>query len=83
LYSTASQGQTQPQQPTLRPRPALGPRPPQAAGLAFIPSQKSLFGVAAVFGSVAVSWNVVNTAGNVLSLQQSPPVRPRLRLGAS
>jgi hypothetical protein len=51
------------------------PSLPQAVGLLFVGNQSSLAAVAAVFGLVAVTWNIVNTAGNVLSLQQAPQVR--------
>lgn len=47
----------------------------QAVGLYYVAGQTSLFAVAAVFGSIALTWNIVNTAGNVLCLQQAPEVR--------
>ncbi|GBF95370.1 MFS transporter [Raphidocelis subcapitata] len=50
----------------------------QAAGLAFVGRQTSLAGVAAVFGTVAASWNIHNCAGNVLAIQQTPQGRSAL-----
>lgn len=45
--------------------------------MVFVAAQRTLAGVILVFGASALTWNVVNTAGNVLCLAQSPEASGR------
>lgn len=75
VQSASEPRASHPHVPARPPFPSPRKNDAKALGLSLIASRASLAGVAAAFAGVALTWNVLNTAGNVLALQQAPEVR--------